>query len=373
MMENLDLNSKSSICIILPDLRGGGAERLHVNLAHEWVRRGFTVEFVLMNRVGELLEIIHPDVCVSELKVKRSRFLLLPLRTYLKERRPDVVIAAMWPITVVTVLAWVLSGRHGRVFVSDHSHMSISAVQELKVPVVFLGASMRLIYPLATGIIVVSKGVRDDICKLSGISPSHFSVIYNPAAIGSSRGKFSADARVGLWGAGFRFHVVAVGTLKAQKDHSTLIKAFALIADRINAKLTIIGDGPLRSELEGLVRELGIGARVALPGFTIDPSPWYQTADLFVLSSRWEGFGNVIVEALECGLPVVSTDCPSGPSEILEDGRFGELVPVESPAELAAAIERSLEGDHDREVLVSRARDFSVAKVASEYLSLIFP
>lgn len=364
---------KSSVCIVLPDLRGGGAERLHVNLANEWLRRGFAVEFVLMSGDGELLEILHPDVVVSSLNVKRARNLVIPLRNFLKDRRPDVVIAAMWPITMLAVLAWVLSGRHGRIFVSDHSQMSISAVQELKVSEIFLGVSMRLTYPLATGIISVSKGVRDDVCRISGIKQSKVNVIYNPAALGFARERLSTDTRLALWGGGFRFHVVAVGTLKVQKDHATLLKAFSLIADRINAKLTIIGDGPLRAELECLIRELGIETRVALPGFMIDPYPWYQTADLFVLSSRWEGFGNVIVEALECGLPVVSTDCPSGPSEILEDGKHGDLVPVENPAELAAAIERSLGSEHDRGALVRRAQDFSLSKIASEYLSFMFP
>ena len=122
-----------------------------------------------------------------------------------------------------------------------------------------------------------------------------------------------------------------------------------------------------------LVTELGLQKRVSLPGFTRDPYPWFRSADLFVLSSRWEGFGNVIVEALECGVPVVSTNCPSGPDEILEDGRYGKLVPVQDPVALANAMVQSLNEVHDREALMRRAQDFSVRKISDEYLSYIFP
>lgn len=359
---------RQRVAIVLPDLRGGGAERLHVNLAHDWLRRGFRVEFALMCRTGELLDVLHDDIGVTDLKVTRARSLLLPLIKYLRENRPDVTIAAMWPLTVISVVAWFLAGRPGRLFVSDHSQMSISAVQELKVPALLLGASMRMAYPRASGVIAVSKGVKEDICRLSGMKPSVIQVIYNPAAVGYSALRGADSSRNSLWGAGFQHHILAVGTLKAQKDHATLIRAFSLLPQKFNAKLTILGEGSLRGELECLVRELGLEQRVALPGFVLDPYPWYQTADLFVLSSRWEGFGNVIVEALECGVPVVSTDCPSGPAEILDEGRFGRLVPVQNPVALANAIEQSLSESADRSALNRRAQDFSVQRISDQYL-----
>ena len=151
-----------------------------------------------------------------------------------------------------------------------------------------------------------------------------------------------------------------------------MIEAFALLPGSLNAKLTILGEGALRPELEALVRKLGLQGRVAMPGFALDPYPWYRTADLFVLSSKWEGFGNVIVEALECGVPVVSTDCASGPAEILENGRIGRLVPIQDPAALSAGIVESLTKPVDQDLLMRRARDFSVGVIAEQYLAYFF-
>jgi glycosyltransferase involved in cell wall biosynthesis len=151
-----------------------------------------------------------------------------------------------------------------------------------------------------------------------------------------------------------------------------LIKAFALLPKDINAKLVILGDGSLRTVLEALIFEHKLEERVILPGFTLDPYPWYRSADLFVLSSRFEGFGNVIVEALECGLPVISTNCPGGPAEILADGRYGKLVLVQNPLALADAIIESFSASHDRMELINRAKDFSVRKISAQYLNYFF-
>ena len=163
-----------------------------------------------------------------------------------------------------------------------------------------------------------------------------------------------------------------MGTLKEQKDHRTLIRAFARLSRDFNAKLTILGEGPLRAGLESLIAELGLQSRVSMPGFVVDPYPWLRSADLFVLSSQYEGFGNVIVEALECGVPVVSTDCPSGPAEILENGRYGRLVPVDDVVALATAMSASLAELHDREKLMKRATAFSVRNISDQYLSYFF-
>jgi len=365
--------SNRSIAILLPDLRGGGAERMHVHLAKYWHKRGLKVNFILMQERGEFLDLLPEGVGVVSLGVERARQVVLPLTRHLRKTRPDIVIAAMWPLTSIAVLSWSLAGRPGRLVLSDHTQLSISCVQEIDTPQWCVGAIMRLTYPAASGIIAVSEGVKRDMCKIAGFSNELVKVIYNPTALGVSPRRESLAIRQHLWGAGFDHHILSVGALKAQKDHITLIKAFALLPAKINAKLTILGEGSLRFELEALVVQLGLQSRVALPGFAVFPYPWYRSADLFVLSSSWEGFGNVIVEALECGVPVVSTNCPSGPAEILEDGRYGKMVPIRDPAALASAIEQSLGATHDSAALMHRAKDFSVKKIADEYLAYIFP
>jgi len=179
--------------------------------------------------------------------------------------------------------------------------------------------------------------------------------------------------RQALWGEGFAHHVLSVGTLKRAKDYPTLLRAFAALPRSLHAKLTILGEGGLRSQLEAQVAELGLEGRVAMPGFVLDPYPWFRTADLLVLSSESEGFGNVLVEALECGVPVVSTNCPGGPREILEGGRHGRLVPVGDSQALADAMAATLTAPVDRERLIARARDFSAERIAEQYLETLFP
>ena len=361
------------IAVVLPDLRGGGAERLHVYLANDWVGRGYSVEFVLMRWSGELLPLLSPKVTIVELGVDRIREMIRPLRHYLKQTRPDIILSAMWPLTSASVVAWMLSGRHGRLFVSDHNQISVSCVRELKISPVFVKTVMRITYPFVSGIIAVSQGVKNDLCRLGGFASEQVKVIYNPTATGVSPHRESREVRKQLWGAGYDHHILSVGTLKNQKDHETLIRAFARLSRDFNAKLTILGEGQLRAGLESLVVELGMQTRVSMPGFFTDPYPWFRTADLFVLSSQWEGFGNVIVEALECGVPVVSTDCPSGPAEILENGHYGKLVPINDPAALAAAMAESLAQAHDREMLMNRAKVFSVRNISDQYLEYCLP
>jgi glycosyltransferase involved in cell wall biosynthesis len=164
-----------------------------------------------------------------------------------------------------------------------------------------------------------------------------------------------------------------VGSLKPAKDFALLLAAFAKLRQHSNARLLILGEGPLRGELEALKCRLGLDGAVDMPGFVASPYPYLAKADVFVLSSAWEGFGNVIVEALACGTPVVSTDCPSGPGEILADGRYGMLVAPGDAAALAQAILASLAAEHDRAALIRRSQDFSVAKAAEQYLELLFP
>ncbi|NJD06503.1 MAG: glycosyltransferase [Methylococcaceae bacterium] len=356
------------ILIVLPDLRGGGAERLHLHLASYWQQAGYRVSFALLRKTGELLDSLPAATEVEDLAAPRIRNAFLPLVALLRKRKPRITLAAMWPLTSVAALAWLAAGRPGRLFVSDHNLLSLSCVGELGVPRRLLGWSLRWSYPLASGAIAVSRAVRDDLCRLSGLPESSIRVIHNPAALGLDPGPESAETRPQLWGGDCGRRILAVGSLKPVKDQATLLRAFALLPASLNARLTILGEGPLRPELEALVGQLGIAGRVALPGFVADPSPWFRSADLFVLSSRWEGFGNVLVEALQCGLPVVSTDCPGGPAEILDGGRYGELVRPQDPPALAAAMGAALQRSHERAVSMVRARDFSVPTIAEQYL-----
>lgn len=358
------------LSLILPNLQGGGAERVALNLANHWAVQGMQVEFVLMEARGELLELVDPRIPIHSLNASRIRGSILPLRAYFAERKPAVASVGLWPLTSATILAWQLAGRPGTLFTTDHINLTISCLLELKLSPLYLQALLRFTYPLATGLTAVSDGVKKDLCRMGSFAEERVAVIHNPVVRGLvNPAPVDVAVRQQLWGPGFNHHVLAVGSFKAQKNFPPLLQAFAQLPHSLNAKLTILGEGILRPELEALIQELGLEDRVALPGFALDPSLWYRTADLFVLSSSWEGFGNVIVEALECGVPVVSTDCPFGPAEILDNGRYGRLVPVGDVTALAAAMQASLLESHDHEALRRRAQDFSVPKIADQYLA----
>ncbi|HEY4530692.1 MAG TPA: glycosyltransferase [Luteimonas sp.] len=360
--------TRPRLSIVLPDLRSGGAERLHVALAQYWRQRGIAVSFILRARRGELLDLLPGDIEVHDLHAPRVRNSIRPLMTHLGSHRPDAVLAAMWPLSVITPVAGRLSGYRGRVVVSEHAPLSLSYAKRGPLHNMLMAASMRACYPLASARVGVSCGVANDMSKLSGISRRNISVINNPAATGRQWPRRQPASP----GTDSRPLILSVGTLKPVKRHDLLVRAFARL-QMPDARLCIIGEGPERARIEALVSELGLHDRVSLPGYQKEPGPWFSEADLFVLSSDYEGFGNVIVEALEQGTPVVCTDCPSGPREILQDGRFGLLVPPNNVDALAQGLRQALHGQHDRRALKRRALDFSIEKAARAYLSLLLP
>ncbi len=221
----------------------------------------------------------------------------------------------------------------------------------------------------ADACIAVSAGVAEDVARLAGIGRDRIAVIHNPVELPAA----SDDGEgATVWGTDGARRVLTAGRLVPQKNHALLLEAFARLLDSVEARLVILGEGPLRAALERRAAELGIAHAVSLPGFLLHPWPVYAAADLFVLSSDFEGFGNVLVEALACGLPVVSTDCPSGPREILDDGAFGTLVPCGDAAALAEAMRRALTEGHDPEKPKARAAGFTPARAADAYLRADF-
>lgn len=227
----------------------------------------------------------------------------------------------------------------------------------------------RCAYSYADSIIGISGGVSRDVSKVLGLPSKKVVTIHNPAFNNqilemskSAVNDFPSDQSL----------ILGVGSLTNQKDFATLIRAFELVRQRIKSHLLILGEGRERKKLERLVQELELNDHVSMPGFVNNPFSYMATADVFVLSSRWEGFGNVLVEAMGCGTQVVSTDCPSGPAEILENGKWGRLVPVGDEEAMAHAIIKTLRDAYiDEKKLKKRASDFAPAKIADQYLEIM--
>lgn len=358
------------ISILLPDLRSGGVERIRLVLATEFSELGYDVEFVLMQAKGELIDEAQSMFSVVDLGATRVRQVPVKLAGYLQKNRPSALLVAMWPLTVIAPIVARFPGCKCLVLVSEHCSLGLQYREWGYVHRLMLRSSMALGYRFADARVGVSAGVVRELAFLSGLNLEAFNVIHNPAPPRAGPSDEAIKDAEALWAVPPGGRVVTVGTMKAEKNHPLLLHAFSRL-DRPYARLMLVGDGAERNALVSLVDELDIADKVIFIGFQADPTVFYQTADLFVLASDYEGFGNVIVEAMACGTPVVSTDCPSGPAEILDGGRYGRLVPVGNVEAMAGAIAESLDRPLSEEQLKARASSFDPAKAAAAYLKLL--
>jgi glycosyltransferase involved in cell wall biosynthesis len=355
------------VALFLPSLRGGGAERVMLHLARGFAERGFAVDMVLADAAGAYIKQVPPQVQVVDLGAKRVLLSLPRLVRYLQDVQPSALLSAMEHANLVAILAWRWARVPTRLVVSVHNTMSIATQHAPQSKARLIPMLARWLYPQAHRVVAVSHGVATDILHLYQLPTAKVEVIYNPVVTPELMIQ-SQDTVEHPWlTAGEPPIILGVGRLTAQKDFATLIRAFARVRQSHEARLIILGEGEDRPILERLVRELGLQEWVALPGFVANPYAWMRRATVFVLSSRWEGLPTVLVEAMACGTPVVSTDCPSGPREILEDGKWGKLVPVGDEAALAEAICQTLKEGAPRDPSI-RANDFSLERAVESYL-----
>lgn len=361
------------VTLLLPELLPlGGVERVTLQLSQRFVELGYRVDLVLAHEENDWSDVVPEGVRVIVLGAPRTRNVPLPLANYLRCERPDALLVSLWPMTAVALATHHLVGCKSRVIVSDHNMLSIQYGVWGALVRASLRASLTAIYRFADARACVSAGVADDVARLSGLPRERFDVIYNPLPISVDDHRGDAEAEA-AWGGWKGPRILTVGRFKAQKNHALLLRAFKRLLANRDAKLMMLGTGELFDTTRELIRAEGLGERVVAPGQSNHPSAYYRAADLFVLSSDYEGFGNVLIEALAHGLPVVSTKCQSGPSEILEDGRYGRLVPVGDEAALAEAMAQALDAPHDPHVAKRRAGEFGVERIADQYLGLLFP
>ncbi|MDH4079717.1 MAG: glycosyltransferase [Nitrospira sp.] len=362
------VGSVGRVALYLPSLVGGGAERVMMLLANGFAERGYMVDLVLAKAEGPYLKQVDTFARIVDLKSRHVILSLPGLVSYLRRERPTALLSALNHANVIACLARRLARVPTRLVISEHTTLSVSRPQNARghlVPWV-----MRWMYPWADAVVAISQGVADDLARTIGISAEWVKVIYNPVV----NDELLAKAQEPIDHSWFRNDappvVLGVGRLTEAKDFPILIRAFARVRAQRQARLMILGEGGLRPQLEALVRQLGLKDDVALPGFVANAFAYMAHAAVFVFSSRWEGFGNVLVEAMACGTPVVSTDCPSGPREILEDGRWGRLVPVGDVDGLAGAMAATLEETEYPDV-AARAGEFNVDRAMDGYLNLM--
>jgi glycosyltransferase involved in cell wall biosynthesis len=294
------------------------------------------------------------------------------LARYLERERPDVLLAAKTPTNLHALWARRASRAPTRVIVSERTQLSESIANDRRWRWRYIAPLVGRVYAEADAIVCVSDGVADDLARTAGLPRARMTTIYNPI-VTPALAALAAEAPPHPWlaGAGDVPLVLGVGRLTAQKNFGLLLHAFAKLRAQRPARLLILGEGPERPRLEALAQALGIAADVALAGHVSNPYAAFGRASLFVLSSDYEGLPAVLIEALACGCPVVSTDCPSGPAEILDRGRYGRLVPVGDEAALVAAMQSTLVAPPAADMLRRRGAEFSVERSATQYLALV--
>lgn len=364
------MEHKPSLVIYLPNLASGGAERLHVQLAPEFVRAGFNVTFLLHRREGSLLPLVPEEVRIVSMDCGRTLKGLLPLAKFLKREKPDLLLANLGHNNIMAIWAAALSGSRTKIITSFHSVLSAETSRQANWQYRILPFLCRLFLRQADGTVAVSKGVAKDLNRVTGLPMERISVVYNPG-VSTDFDRRMAEPVNHPWLTAKALPVVlAVGRLVETKDFATLLAAFAELCKTKPARLILLGEGPQHESLLHQAEALGIKDRVDMPGFVANPLPYMKQADVLAMSSRYEGFGNVLAEALACGTPVVSTDCPYGPAEILDHGRYGILVPVGDTSAMAKAMAQLLEHAPDREPLKERGREFTTLKTAQGYIDL---
>lgn len=348
----------------------GGAPVVIVNLANHFAHRGVPVEVLVFagREVTRLPFDFDPGVTVHLLRGGSRAVLFGQVLLHLLRARPRAVLAVGNKANALAAAASRVPAVRARLWATLHHSLS-AEMRGWKPDKRARRIRMwRRVLGRSAGLIAVSRGVAEDFVDAVGSGAEKVRVIYNPIVEPGLAARAAQPAdHPWLDGRGPPV-ILGVGRLTAQKDFATLVAAFALVRRHRPCRLLIIGEGEERAALAALAAALGVTDAVDLAGFRRNPLPYMREAALVALSSRWEGFGNVLVEALFCGTPVVSTDCPHGPREVLEDGRHGRLVPVGDPQALAAALIATLDEPPDRDSLRARAAAFSVQASGERYL-----
>jgi tyrosine-protein phosphatase YwqE/glycosyltransferase involved in cell wall biosynthesis len=357
------------VAFFLPAMYGGGAERIVLALAGGIASRGIPVHLVLARREGPFLAEVPGSVQIVDLHARRDLLALRALVRYLRKEKPRVLFSGLHT-NLIALWARRLARGSTRVIVCEHNTLS-SRVQHYAsdARMRWMPRLIRWFYPWADGIVAVSEGVADDLAREAKIPRDRIRVIYNPIVTPELWTKALTPLEHPWFGPGQPPVILAVGRLTAQKDFPALIKAFAQVQNDHSARLLILGEGEDRPALEALIDQSGLKETVELPGFVINPYPYMAQAHTFVLSSLWEGLPGALIEAMFCGTRLIATDCPSGPKEILQDGRYGLLVPVGDVEALGRAIASALRGELTPPPRESW-RPFELDHVVEQYLDL---
>lgn len=361
------------IALFVADLEGGGAERVMVTLANSFQSAGYAVDLVLQRATGPYLKEVGEGVRIVDLKAARSVFSLLPLIRYLRTTRPNTMLSVFATASIIAVLARIIARVPVRLVIRESSTASVDDGHNRGMRSKMITLLRRKAYQRVNHVVAPSMGVAEDLIMHVGVHRARISVISNPLDI--QRIQALASEPVEQMQSLFISSqvVLGVGRLIPPKDFTTLIRAFGRACKARNAVLLLLGEGEERNQLSRLVSELGLSERVFMIGFVGNPFAYMKQAGVFVLSSRYEGLPNAMLQALALGTPVVATDCPSGPREILEGDRWGRLVPVGDVDAMAEAIVAGLTGRLSSPPISLIRERYGMEEITKQYLDVLLP
>lgn len=358
------------IAVFIPTLKGGGAERVMISIANGLSQIGNKVDLIVVDRNGEYRNEIGRNIRIIDLKTGRVIKAIPGLIKYLKICKPILIITTIWHANISAIIATKVSFARTKVVIRESNFLTNSKKTLGRYEFLMTGL-VKYCYPLANKIIAPSDGIAKDLSHAFGIKPDKIVVIKNPSIEDWMLEKAREPVKHPWLTKRNQPVFLAMGSLTAQKDFFTLLRAFRYVLQKLPSRLIILGEGKQRCELEDLIKSLRIEYCVDLPGFVDNPFSYMINADVFVLSSQWEGLPNGLIQALGLGMKVVSTDCQSGPREILRNGERGKLVPVGNEEQLAEAMVASMKESTNPDIAEQIIEEYSPRSIIPQYCRII--
>jgi len=361
--------SSPQIAFFVGTFGGGGIERITAHLIHQLVKLGLRIDLVLNRGDRTHLWKLPAETRVIDLETPRLSMCVPKLAKYLRQEQPFALVASDHYLNEVALLAGRLSGAATKIVVAEHNQLSKTARSSSKFKARLAPILAHFLYPWADAIVAVSRGVAEDLAKTASLPINTIETIYNPV-INPDMFTAAQESVDHPWFQEDIPIILGVGKLEAQKDFPTLIRAFAKVRQQTAARLMILGWGPDRPELDALIQELDLQEDIDLPGYVQNPYAYMARAAVFALSSAWEGLPTVLIEAMALNIPVVSTNCESGPEEILAGGKYGYLTPVGDSDAFANAILKVLAGGQ-KLIESSWLEQFGLEASTQKYLKVL--
>jgi len=361
------------IVFFLWDFGQAGAETVALRLSNYLSDKGHEVRILTINSKDQLSQRLNTEVKLTTFNKTRIISSLIPLIRFMRTQNIDCFVANVWPVTVVSVIAsFFCSGFRQKLFLVEHTDLSGESKHRSTLFKFFQRLSISILYNKAYKVITVSNGVREDLIS-KGLKREKTKVIHNPAYPNLAEDKVHYEEGKKKWFKQDCLKISAVGHSKKHKNYPNLINAIDILKNKrkINCHVIIAGEGSERNKIEALIHQKKLTNEITLVGYISNPLNLIEESDLFVLSSSQEGFGMVIVEALSLGKTVVSTDCHSGPSEIIGDNEFGYLCKVDNPSDLAEKIDYARKNIMNPEKLINRSKEFTLEKIGPLYEEIL--